>query len=115
MNADLLQGFYLGELLIEPLKGQVTDGADSRHLAPKAGEVLLCLARAPGQLVTREALLNEVWGSDHTSQEALGHAISELRHARMITSTIRNSSRHCRSGAIVSLLRPQSLPTTRRL
>ena len=81
MNADLLQGFYLGELLIEPLKGQVTDGADSRHLPPKAGEVLLCLARAPGQLVTREALLNEVWGSDHTSQEALGHAISELRHA----------------------------------
>jgi len=54
---------------------------DSRHLPPKAGEVLLCLARAPGQLVTREALLNEVWGSDHTSQEALGHAISELRHA----------------------------------
>ncbi|MCH8249882.1 MAG: tetratricopeptide repeat protein [Proteobacteria bacterium] len=81
MNADLLQGFYLGELLIEPLKGRVTDGANSRHLPPKAGEVLLCLARAPGQLVTREALLNEVWGSDHTSQEALGHAISELRHA----------------------------------
>ena len=81
MNSDLLQGFYLGNLLIEPLKGQVTDRAGSRHLPPKAVEVLLCLAKEPGDLVTRKDLLSAVWGSDHGSQEALSHAVSEIRHA----------------------------------
>ena len=81
LNSDLLQGFYLGSLLIEPLKGQVTDRAGSRHLPPKAVEVLLCLAREPGDLVTREDLLSAVWGPGHGSQEALSHAVSEIRHA----------------------------------
>jgi DNA-binding winged helix-turn-helix (wHTH) protein len=81
LNSELLQGFYLGNLLIEPLKGQVTDQRGSRHLAPKAVEVLLCLAESPGELVTRESLLDAVWGTGHRSQEALGHAVSEIRHA----------------------------------
>ena len=44
-------------------------------------EVLLCLASNPGALVTREALIDEVWGTGHGSQEALSHAVSEIRHA----------------------------------
>jgi len=81
VQSDLLQGFYLGDLLVEPLKGLVTGRAGSQHLPPKAVEVLLCLAATPGELVTRELLLDEVWGKDHGSQEALSHAISEIRHA----------------------------------
>ena len=81
MKSDLLQGFYLGDLLVEPLKGRVTGRAGSRHLPPKAVEVLLCLASTPGDLVTREALLDDVWGVGNGSQEALSHAISEIRHA----------------------------------
>jgi tetratricopeptide (TPR) repeat protein/DNA-binding winged helix-turn-helix (wHTH) protein len=81
LNSDLWQGFYLGELLIEPLKGQVTGRDGPRHLPPKAIEVLISLAESPGELVTRETLLNKVWGRGLGSQEALGHAISEIRHA----------------------------------
>jgi tetratricopeptide (TPR) repeat protein/TolB-like protein/DNA-binding winged helix-turn-helix (wHTH) protein len=81
LNSDLLQGFYLDDLLVEPLKGQVTGRDGSRHLPPKALEVLLCLARSPGELVVREELLDAVWGSGRGTQEALGHAVSELRHA----------------------------------
>ena len=81
MKSDLLQGFYLGDLLVEPLKGLVTGRAGSQHLPPKAVEVLLCLAATPGELVTREFLLDEVWGKDHGSQKALSHAIGEIRHA----------------------------------
>jgi tetratricopeptide (TPR) repeat protein/TolB-like protein/DNA-binding winged helix-turn-helix (wHTH) protein len=81
VRADLLQGFNLGDLLVEPLKGQVTGRAGSQHLPPKAVEVLLCLASAPGDVVTRDLLLNEVWGVGHGSQEALSHAVSEIRHA----------------------------------
>jgi len=81
VNSDLLQGFYLGDLLVEPLKRQVTGQAGTRHLPPKAVEVLLCLATEPGELVTRENLLDDVWGVGLGSQEALSHAISEIRHA----------------------------------
>jgi TolB-like protein/tetratricopeptide (TPR) repeat protein/DNA-binding winged helix-turn-helix (wHTH) protein len=81
MSSEYLHGFYLGDLLVEPLKGQVTSKKGTRHLPPTAAEVLLCLARTPGDLVTRQALLDEVWGEGNGSQEALGHAVSEIRHA----------------------------------
>lgn len=81
LNSDLMKGFYLDDLLIEPLRGQITGRTGSRHLPPKAVEVLLCLAGTPGNLVTREELLNKVWGSGQGSHEALGHAVSEIRHA----------------------------------
>ncbi|MDH3303938.1 MAG: tetratricopeptide repeat protein [Gammaproteobacteria bacterium] len=81
MNSDLLQGFYLGDVLVEPLKGQVSGATGAQHLPPKAVEVLLCLASDPGELVTRDKLLQAVWGAGKGSQEALGHAVSEIRHA----------------------------------
>jgi len=81
VNSDLLQGFYLRDLLVEPLKGQVTGRAGSAHLPPKAMEVLLCLASSPGMLVTRDTLIDDVWGAGHGSQEALSHAVGEIRHA----------------------------------
>ena len=81
MNAALLQGFYLRDLLVDPVQGLVTGGAEQIHLPPKAMEVLLCLASSPGALVTREALIDEVWGTGHGSQEALSHTVSEIRHA----------------------------------
>jgi TolB-like protein/tetratricopeptide (TPR) repeat protein/DNA-binding winged helix-turn-helix (wHTH) protein len=81
LNAGLLQGFYLSDLLIEPTKGRVTGREGSEHLASKAIEVLLCLASQPGELVSREELLEKVWGKDEGSPEALSHAIGEIRHA----------------------------------
>ena len=81
MKADLLQDFYLGDLLVEPRTGKVTGRAGSTHLPPKAAEVLLCLADNAGELVTYEALLREVWGAGMGSREALGHAVREIRNA----------------------------------
>lgn len=81
MNSDLLQGFYLGDLLVEPARGRVTGPGVSEHLPPKAMEVLLCLAASPGDVVTRESLIRDVWGLGGASSEALSHAVSEIRHA----------------------------------
>lgn len=81
MDTDLLQGFYLRDWHIDPVKGQVYRQGDSRHLPPKAVEVLLCLARTPGTLVTRKALLERVWGKGKGSPEGLSHAVSEIRQA----------------------------------
>ena len=81
VNANLMHGFYLGDLLVEPLKGQINGPAGSAHLPSKATEVLLQLASQPGVLVTRDSLLTSVWGDGQGNQESLSHAISEIRHA----------------------------------
>jgi DNA-binding winged helix-turn-helix (wHTH) protein len=48
-------------------------------LAPKAFGVLCVLARNPGQLMTKAALLDAVWGHRHVSESVLKTTISELR------------------------------------
>lgn len=80
MQADLLQGFFLGDLLVEPVTGQVSGKTGSGHLPPKAAEVLLRLAEQPGEVVERSVLLDAVWGRGKGSPEALSHAVAEIRH-----------------------------------
>jgi tetratricopeptide (TPR) repeat protein/DNA-binding winged helix-turn-helix (wHTH) protein len=81
VDSDLLHGFYLDNVLVEPLKGQVFADGSSHHLPPKAMEVLLALAASPARLLTRKALIDKVWGAGRGSDEALGRAVSEIRHA----------------------------------
>jgi tetratricopeptide (TPR) repeat protein/DNA-binding winged helix-turn-helix (wHTH) protein len=81
MDAEYLHGFYLGDLFIEPLKGRVTGQSGETHLPPTAADVLLCLVATPGELVTREYLIENVWGEGQGSSESLNHAISDIRQA----------------------------------
>lgn len=50
-------------------------------LAPKAFAVLCALAREPGKLVTKDAVLDQVWGHQHVSDSVLTTTISQLRAA----------------------------------
>jgi DNA-binding winged helix-turn-helix (wHTH) protein len=50
-------------------------------LPPKAFAVLCALARRPGQLVAKDALLDAVWGHRHITESVLKTTISELRAA----------------------------------
>lgn len=50
-------------------------------LAPKAFSVLAELLRNGGQLVTKDALLDAVWGHRHVSESVLKTTVSELRAA----------------------------------
>ena len=78
----LLNGFKLAEWRIKPLTGQIEAPDGSReHVAPKAMELLVCLARRPGEIVERPVIFEEVWGHLPHSDEALTHCIGELRHA----------------------------------
>ena len=81
MDAEYLQGFYLGDLLIEPLKGRVSGRNGERHLPPKAVEVLVCLARNAGDVVPHDKLLECAWGKGAGSRESLSHTIGEIRLA----------------------------------
>ena len=81
MDAEYLQGFYLGDLLVEPLKGRVSGKNGEHHLPPKAAEVLVCLARHAGDVVSHEDLLQCAWATGLGSRESLSHTIGEIRHA----------------------------------
>ena len=48
-------------------------------LAPTPFAVLCALVRRPGSLLTKHALLDEVWGHQHVSDSVLKTVISELR------------------------------------
>jgi DNA-binding winged helix-turn-helix (wHTH) protein len=50
-------------------------------LAPTPFNVLCALARQPGALMTKEALLDTVWGHQFVSESVLKTAVSELRVA----------------------------------
>ncbi|GGJ99326.1 winged helix-turn-helix domain-containing protein [Luteimonas terricola] len=60
---------------------QVESGGQATRLKPKAMAVLLALAREPGVTVSRDELLDEVWGSVHVTPGVVGHAITALRRA----------------------------------
>ena len=80
MRNRLLEGFYLQEILVEPITGQVSGSGVSKHLSSRAVEVLLCLARRPRRLVTREDILEKVWGTADSKPEALNRAIGDIRN-----------------------------------
>lgn len=81
MDDEYLHGFYLGDLLIEPLNGRVSGKNGERHLPPKAVEVLVCLARRAGEVVPHDDLIQCAWGTGAGSRESLSHTIGEIRHA----------------------------------
>jgi len=50
-------------------------------LAPTPFALLCALARRPGTLLTKHALLDEVWGHRYVTESVLKTAISDLRTA----------------------------------
>lgn len=59
---DLAKGFRLGSWSIDPENGEINDGAQAHRLEPKVMDVLVSLARHAGTLVTKQQLIDEVWG-----------------------------------------------------
>ena len=54
-------------------------GSEAVAVAPTPFAVLCALARHPGRLLTKDALLDQVWGHQFVSESVLKTAISELR------------------------------------
>jgi two-component system alkaline phosphatase synthesis response regulator PhoP len=70
----------VGELLIYPDKYEVALGGESIPLRPKEFEVLLYLVQRPGVVITRDDLMNVVWGFDYIGgQRTVDVHVSALR------------------------------------
>ncbi|MFN2370548.1 MAG: winged helix-turn-helix domain-containing protein [Candidatus Krumholzibacteriia bacterium] len=71
--------FRLGEWTVQPALNRVSGPRGDVRLEPRVMAVLLRLAAAPGQVVGRLDLLDEIWGDTVVGEEILTRAISELR------------------------------------
>lgn len=79
-SAELGSQITLGDLVIYPEKYEVMLGTESISLRPKEFEVLLYLARKPGVVMTRDDLMNAVWGFDYIGgQRTVDVHVSSLR------------------------------------
>lgn len=78
--ANPVEGFMVGACRVDPQNFQVhrTDGVET--LTPKEMGLLICLYQNGGQLMTRESLLNEVWGVSYVgTTRTLDQTVAQLR------------------------------------
>jgi DNA-binding response OmpR family regulator len=52
----------VGDLALDPGARRVQVAGEQVHLTPTEFDLLLCLAREPDRVLTRERLLADVWG-----------------------------------------------------
>jgi two-component system, OmpR family, KDP operon response regulator KdpE len=69
----------LGDFLIDIPQHRVVVRGQEIHLTPKQFDLLVCLARHPGQVLTHRALLHSVWGPNADQPEYLRVNIGQLR------------------------------------
>ena len=66
---------------LDEADARLTRAGQPVPLPPKPFAVLCTLARSPGRLVTKNALLDSVWGHRFVTESVLKSAISEVRAA----------------------------------
>ncbi|MFO1340495.1 MAG: AAA family ATPase [Burkholderiaceae bacterium] len=68
-----------GGFRLDPRNARLSQGAQELELPPKAFAVLCHLAARPGLLVTKDELLDAVWGRRFVSESVLKTAVSTIR------------------------------------
>jgi len=73
--------FGLGPWQVQPDLNQLVRRGEMRHVTPKAMDLLVCLARREGRLVSKDEIHREVWPDAFVTDDALTRCIAELRRA----------------------------------
>src|SRR5690348_16950203 len=73
--------YRFGEFVLDPRRRTLSRAGSPVSLTPKAFDVLLFLAQNPNRLITKEELLQAVWGDTFVEEGNLKQYISHLRKA----------------------------------
>src|ERR1700760_2127951 len=73
--------YRFGQFVLDPNRRRLSRGETLISLTPKAFDLLLFLAQNPNRLVTKEELLQAVWGDTFVEEGNLTQYISHLRKA----------------------------------
>ena len=71
--------FAIGALQVRPSRGEVECGDAVSRLEPRLMQVLIALAQADGETVSRDELIARCWGGTIVSPDAINRVISLLR------------------------------------
>jgi DNA-binding winged helix-turn-helix (wHTH) protein len=71
--------FRLGALVIKPSVLEVSAGGRRQMLEPRVMQVLVALARAGGEVVTRDDLIAACWAGRIVGEDAINRCIARLR------------------------------------
>jgi len=69
----------LGSALVRPSLSEVVAGGQTIRLQPRVMQVLVALARADGEVVSRDELLASCWGGIAIGDDAINRCIGRLR------------------------------------
>ena len=79
-NSENEKILNFGSLVIDPAQRLVTVNGEQVHLTPTEFDLLVCLARTPGRVLSREALLSEVWDwADASGTRTVDSHVKALR------------------------------------
>jgi len=78
-SAARLVPLMVADWLVEPKACHMTRDDTMVRLRPQLVDVLLCLARRPGQTVLKDEILAEVWPGQYIAESGLSRCIAELR------------------------------------
>jgi DNA-binding winged helix-turn-helix (wHTH) protein len=78
---EFLRSFRLGDWLVEPRLGQISRDDRTVRLRPRAMEVLVLLAAADGDVVSRRQIIDAVWRTSFVSDNVVSQVVTELRQA----------------------------------
>jgi transcriptional activator of cad operon len=69
----------VGDWCVQPASGQISRDGESVRVEERAMRLLLCLAEHPGEVVSIDDLLNQVWADVTVSQDSVYQAVASLR------------------------------------
>jgi DNA-binding winged helix-turn-helix (wHTH) protein len=75
------RSFGLGDWLVEPALNRLSRGAEVVQLEPRAMDLLVFLARRPGEVLSRETLIDGVWQTRFVGEAVLRNTVAALRRA----------------------------------
>src|SRR5215831_6441113 len=80
-EARLRAGFQLGEWLVRPQDGSLSGPAGAARIEPLLMELLVCLCSRASQVVSKQDLIDAVWGGRFVSDETIKSSLYQLRKA----------------------------------
>lgn len=106
INRPMVPAIQLGEMQVDIVNREVRAGGSIIHLSGIEQSLLYVLASRSGRVVTREEILDAVWGTDFVAESNIVD-----RHIRSLRVKLQNDYRHPRFIATVPGQGYQFIPT----
>jgi transcriptional activator of cad operon len=71
----------IGEWRLDPVSSTLSRGEETVPLDPRSLDLLLCLVKEPGRVVTTDELLDKVWPDVTVGQDSVYQAVAGLRRS----------------------------------